>query len=504
MECIKDCELNNINKYEFRFKCYPQCPNESKQSIDNEYYCEALCDENKPFIIVETQECVEWCSLEEISKSCFVKYIGEINEEINQNNKEKIEEVKKEKQIKIQEKILTNIDTKFTNESYNTSELDKGYDYSIKIEKMTITLTTTDNQKIINKNDTSSKINISQCEDILRNVYNISEDKNIYMIKIDFEQDNLKIPKIKYELYSKLNESNLIKLNKSYCNNVKVEFSVYVILTDDIDKHNASSGYYNDICYPSTSNSGTDIILKDRKNEFIEGNKAVCQDECFFSDYDYNTTRALCSCDIKESTSLIDYINIDKNKLFKNLVNIKNIANINILKCYKKLFSINGIRKNMGFFIFIPIIIFHIICIILFYYKYFNLIQGKIKDIVYGITNWKLVKKDNKAKKLKQKLEREKLREQKKEIMNINNNNANNTINVDLININKINLENKNVIKMKNPIPNLITNNNNSYFDKNDNNFNPPKKVIKKNKMIVINNYNKNKISHLKKIFLNK
>ena len=73
--------------------------------------------------------------------------------------------------------------------------------------------------------------------------------------------------------------------------------------------------------------------------------------------------------------------------------------------------------------------------------------------------------------------------------MNINNNNANNTINVDLININKINLENKNVIKMKNPIPNLITNNNNSYFDKNDNNFNPPKKVIKKNKMIVINNY---------------
>ena len=81
-ECVKNCELNDLNKYEFRNKCYPQCPKESKESIDNEYYCEALCDEDKPFIIVETQECVEWCSLDEISKSCLVRYIGEISEEI--------------------------------------------------------------------------------------------------------------------------------------------------------------------------------------------------------------------------------------------------------------------------------------------------------------------------------------------------------------------------------------------------------------------------------------
>ena len=77
-ECVKNCELNDINKYEFGNKCYPQCPKESKESIDNKYYCEAFCDEDKPFVIVETQKCVEWCSLDEISKSCFVRYIGEI------------------------------------------------------------------------------------------------------------------------------------------------------------------------------------------------------------------------------------------------------------------------------------------------------------------------------------------------------------------------------------------------------------------------------------------
>ena len=109
-ECVKNCELNDTNKYEFRNKCYPQCPNESKESLDNEYYCEALCDENKSFVIIETQECVEWCSLDELLKSCFLRYIGEIYEEINQYNKEKVLEVKNEKQIKIQEKILENVE----------------------------------------------------------------------------------------------------------------------------------------------------------------------------------------------------------------------------------------------------------------------------------------------------------------------------------------------------------------------------------------------------------
>ena len=42
---------------------------------------------------------------------------------------------------------------------------------------MTITLTTTDNQKNNDKNDTSSKVDIGPCEDILRTVYNISKEK---------------------------------------------------------------------------------------------------------------------------------------------------------------------------------------------------------------------------------------------------------------------------------------------------------------------------------------
>ena len=215
-ECINECKFDKEYKYEFRKNCYSQCPKGSKESINNEYFCEVLCNEEKPFVIIETQECVEFCDIKEISKSCSISYTGIIYEENNQNiieeNKMKIEEIKKLKEIKAQDKILENFEKSFTSENYNTSELEKGNDVVIKTEKIIITLTTTDNQKN-NKNDSSSKVDIGQCEDILRSVYNINEDKKLYMKKIDVFQEGMKIPKIEYDIYGQLNESNLIKLN---------------------------------------------------------------------------------------------------------------------------------------------------------------------------------------------------------------------------------------------------------------------------------------------------
>ena len=339
-ECIKDCELDNENKYEFNFKCYPKS------------------------------------QTEEIIKA----------------------------EIEAQNKIKEKFEKGFTSENFDTTELEDGKEAISQTDKMTITLTTTDNQKINSKNDTSSKVNIGPCEDILRKVYNISEDKQLFMMKIDVPQKGMDIPKIEFDIYCKLNGSNLVKLNKSHCRNVKAELSVHVILKDDIEKLNTSSRFYNDICY--VIEDGTYKTREDRKREYIEGNKAVCQDGCVFSDYDYETLRAKCSCEIKESSSSFALMNIDKDKLFGNFVNIKNIANFNILKCYKQLFSIKGIKKNIGAFIIIPIIIFHIICIVLFYKKNLSLIQDKIKDIIFGIKNWKLIKQVEREKKLKIKKEK--------------------------------------------------------------------------------------------------
>ena len=75
----------------------------------------------------------------------------------------------------------------------------------------------------------------------------------------------MKIPKIEYEIYCKLNNSNLVQLDKSICKDSKIDIILPVRLDEDINKLNSSSDYYNDICYTTSSESGTDITLEDRK-----------------------------------------------------------------------------------------------------------------------------------------------------------------------------------------------------------------------------------------------
>ena len=185
-------------------------------------------------------------------------------------------------------KIIENIEKSFTSDKYNTSNIEKGKDDIFKTEKMTITLTTTENQKNKNhENINTSLVILGECENLLRKAYNITDDQKIFMKKIDVVQEGYNIPFVKYDLFSGLNgNTNLIKLNLTVCENTKVDIIIPIILSENLDKFNSSSWYYNDICYTSSEN-GADITLKDRNEEFIEGKKTVCQDGCDFYNYNY-------------------------------------------------------------------------------------------------------------------------------------------------------------------------------------------------------------------------
>ena len=145
-------------------------------------------------------------------------------------------------------------------------------------------------------------------------------------MEINIIERGMKITKIEYEAYFKINQTKLCKLDLSYCKNSILIIYNPVNISENIDKLNSSNRYYNYICYTSTSDYGTDIILDDRKKEFIDKNKAVCQEECVFSEYDYDTKRAKCSCKVKEISSLSSlYMNINKTKLYENFKLIKYI-----------------------------------------------------------------------------------------------------------------------------------------------------------------------------------
>ena len=65
----------------------------------------------------------------------------------------------------------------------------------------------------------------------------------------------------------------------------KVSILIPISITDNLDKLNSSSGYFNDICYTATSEDGTDISLIDRQKDFVDNNKMICQEDCDFSEY---------------------------------------------------------------------------------------------------------------------------------------------------------------------------------------------------------------------------
>ena len=190
-------------------------------------------------------------------------------------------------------------------------------------------------------------------------------------------------------------------MNLTVCKNTKVDIIIPLNISENLDKLNTSSGYFNDVCYKSTSDSGTDITLKNRRDEFIEENKTVCQDGCDFTYYNNSIKKVTCSCEVKETSDNYADMKINSKKLLKNFIDIKNIANINILKCYKSLFCLKGIKYNIGSFITISIFIFHNISIFIYYKFQLDKLKNKINEIILCIKNLDLSKNSKKKNKEK-------------------------------------------------------------------------------------------------------
>ena len=167
--------------------------------------------------------------------------------------------------------MLKNAEINFTSEEYNTSNIDNGNEEIIKNRNILITLTTTKTQKNNYDNNINNltSIYMGDCETLLREENGIPDDELLYMRKIDVYQEQMRIPKVEFEIYYKENNKKLKKLNLTICENSDMHLSYPVDISENEDIYNPKSDYYNNICYQTTSNRGTDIILRDRQNEFI-------------------------------------------------------------------------------------------------------------------------------------------------------------------------------------------------------------------------------------------
>ena len=311
-------------------------------------------------------KCIDLITLQKIK---FIKY-EEIVKKIlydSQNNQELIQKL-----------------NRFIEDGININYLDIYKDLRISKDNITVELTTALLQELNENNSNLSSINLGICKDILKYNYDISDESNLYILKIEKEQKYKYYPLIEYEVFYPINEEKMEILDLNLCNDTDIEISIPIIINNNsIDKHNPKSDFYTDICYKVTSDDKTDILITDRRDEFVVKNLSLCEDICELISYDFINNKAKCSCDVKTEINLDEeHKTMTKKKLFKDFFDFQKITNIGIVKCYKTVFKINELIKNYGSFIIIFIFILYLICINIFYCKSWKNLNDEILKII--------------------------------------------------------------------------------------------------------------------------
>ena len=502
--CYSSCKTCDIGGNETYNNCKECLDNYTSITLNNGY----LNCNNISELIIETSEIKQ--EIQETEKKQEI-HETEIKQEIPETDiKQEIHETDAEQEFR------KNINTLKNN--FNKTEIDKGNDLNINKGNIDYTMTSTKNQKN-NENGNKTIINLGGCEKKLKNKYNIPEQDSLYIIKIDIKEKEMNIPKIEYEVYYTFNNNSLTQLNLSHCKDIPIDLLIPVPLNSDLEKHNKSSKYYNNICSKATSKNGTDINLNDRRKEFVDNNMTLCEEDCNLVDYNYTNEKAKCSCLVKISIPLFEQIKFNKTKLLKSFTDVKSFTNILILKCYDTVFKLVNIKSNIGFYIHSGIILFYFITLLIFSFSGYPTLKKTIDMIINAkeqefknedknidklkssddnnnnINNHaKKIKNKNKFKKNLNKKNKnsppKKLRQinLKSEIKDNNNNKSTN-----ILSIKKNKRKNKKRINNISSSVNqrILINNNNNYLYNNDNNTivdNKKNKIIKQYKKVLERN----------------
>jgi len=281
----------------------------------------------------------------------------------------------------------------------NDSLFYKSQDLLVNHNDIIYQITSTQNQK------TKQYLNISildlkECENKLKNHYNISNNTSLIIFKIDNFIEEINIPIVEYEIYDPITKQ---PLDLNICQNYPITVSYPVSIDEnEIFKYDMNSDYYNDKCFPYTTKNETDITLNDRKIEFNNNNLSLCEKNCTFIDYDKETKRASCECKPKTLFEDIIDFKIDTDKLIQKFTDFKSTTNLNVIFCYKTFFCVNGIKTNIGSYILIIIILINGIFCGIFIKKGYKKIDNQIKNIIKYINNTHknniIDKKENKIK----------------------------------------------------------------------------------------------------------
>jgi len=398
-QCIDNCSKDIEYHYEFNNSCLRECPEhhieinntclkvqvsviETDLNIINSNSAvnsnlnkiiineKGECPKDFPYKLQNDIECIKECNVTNIFNGiCII------------NNKDST----------VKDDIINKIRTGLLN--HTIDELLKDVIDGKKPELITVqenaifALTTLDNQKnYILKNE--STIYLGECENKLKEHYkNININDPLLIFKIEIFEDGSEYPIIEYEIY---NSKTKEKLDLIYCKDIKILINIHAKIDEEnVFKYNPKSDFYKDICFAYTTEDGTDINLKDRKNEFFDKNLSICEANCDFEGYNSELGKVICECNVKIKIPLMSEIVINKDLLKSKFVDIKNYINLNVMKYYNILFTSKGLLFNIGSYTIFAIIFLNIILLISFLSKGYKNLLNKIYEFKKGSYSYK-------------------------------------------------------------------------------------------------------------------
>ena len=342
---------------------------------NNEKFCVNKCNEEYPYLITENKECVRECEVPFIFvfNSTCVSECPSLYKEVEGECISPII-ITEEEEIVIdvpKEEVFEFIDvTSFIDEGKDLV----GDDFVLQIFPLS--------SPIEEKNNISS-IDLGECETILRRENHIPDNETLLVSKMDIQDSNAIIPKVKYIVYDshgnkldmKVCEGNDISISYPINKRISINYTKAESIADKgYDIYNPSDPFYNDKCSPF-SEDGVDVVIKDRKKDYyIE--VPFCDSSCSYGCINYTTGKVICNCSVNENE-------IKEQPTFDNFgAQLLDETNLMLFLCYKQALNIKKHKSNIGFYFIGAIFILQIILLISFLVYGLSRVYNKFKNIL--------------------------------------------------------------------------------------------------------------------------
>ena len=333
--CVKQCDAKASRWYldanEYKCTASLECPIEYPIYNEKLNKCANSCeDESKPYLY-NLISCVDKCPndtyIDMGNKRCF----------------------NKPKQISTED--IDDLILALPRQSILLTQNGTVYIYESSIEGV-------EQAKELAMNNNLSYIDFEECISVLKNVWNIDEEQNLFVAQIEVNRTTQVTNRLDYAIY----RENGQKLDLSVCSNLNLKVNYYITDVSNIsletakaleekgiDIYNGKDDFFNSYCVNFTSEYQTDVILKDRREYYFK-NVSYCEVNCSYLHINLDTHRVECACPVKGATEDEDE---DKNENPPDFSSEITSSNYEVIVCYNQVFNKEKLKVNIGNYIFL-------------------------------------------------------------------------------------------------------------------------------------------------------